>query len=49
LAVVSGTVKWLNMTNEPYAAGEPPDYNILLDGDDGNDYFDHHHHLDGVL
>ena len=40
LAVVSGTLDWLNMDNEPYSSTDSrPDYNILLRGDDGNDYF----------
>ena len=40
LAVVSGTLDWLNMDSEPYSSTDwRPDYNILLRGDDGNDYF----------
>lgn len=39
LAVVPGTVKWLNLDEKPSSYNPYPAYNILLDGDDGNDYF----------
>jgi murein DD-endopeptidase MepM/ murein hydrolase activator NlpD len=39
LAVVDGTVDWLNLTGELSSYNSFPYYNILLRGDDGNDYF----------
>lgn len=39
LAVVDGTVDWLNLTGKPSSYNNLPYYNILLRGDDGNDYF----------
>ena len=39
LAVVDGTVDWLNLTDKPSGYNNLPYYNILLHGDDGNDYF----------
>ncbi|MBN1322256.1 MAG: S-layer homology domain-containing protein [Thermoleophilia bacterium] len=39
LAVVDGTVDWLNMTGQLSSYNNLPYYNILLRGDDGNDYF----------
>ncbi len=39
LAVVDGTVDWLNLTGQLSSYNNLPYYNILLRGDDGNDYF----------
>ena len=39
LAVVDGTVDWLNLTGKLSSYNNLPYYNILLHGDDGNDYF----------
>jgi murein DD-endopeptidase MepM/ murein hydrolase activator NlpD len=39
LAVVDGTVDWLNLTGKLSSYNSLPYYNILLHGDDGNDYF----------
>ncbi len=39
LAVVDGTVDWLNLTGKLSSYNNLPYYNILLRGDDGNDYF----------
>lgn len=39
LAVVDGTVDWLNLTGKLSSYNSLPYYNILLRGDDGNDYF----------
>ncbi|MGI5940495.1 MAG: S-layer homology domain-containing protein [Thermoleophilia bacterium] len=39
LAVVDGTVAWLNLTGKLSSYNNLPYYNILLRGDDGNDYF----------
>ncbi|MFH1834417.1 MAG: M23 family metallopeptidase, partial [bacterium] len=39
LAVVDGVLDWLNLTGKPSSYNNLPYYNILLRGDDGNDYF----------
>lgn len=39
LAVVDGTVDWLNLTGKLSSYNNLPYYNLLLHGDDGNDYF----------
>jgi len=39
LAVVDGTIDWLNLTGKLSSYNSLPYYNILLRGDDGNDYF----------
>ena len=39
LAVVDGTAEWLNLTGELSSYNARPYYNLLLRGDDGNDYF----------
>jgi len=39
LAVVDGTVDWLNLNGQLSSYNNLPYYNILLRGDDGNDYF----------
>ena len=39
LAVVDGKVDWLNLTGKLSSYNSLPYYNILLRGDDGNDYF----------
>jgi len=39
LAVVPGTLDWLNLTGKTSSYNNLPYYNILLRGDDGNDYF----------
>ena len=39
LAVVDGTLDWLNLTGKLSSYNNLPYYNILLRGDDGNDYF----------
>jgi hypothetical protein len=39
LAVVDGTLDWMNMTGKLSSYNNLPYYNILLRGDDGNDYF----------
>jgi len=39
LAVVPGTLDWLNLTGKLSSYNNKPYYNILLRGDDGNDYF----------
>ncbi|NLE74136.1 MAG: peptidoglycan DD-metalloendopeptidase family protein [Actinobacteria bacterium] len=39
VAVVSGTVDWLNFTGKPARENPYPEYYLLLHGDDGNDYF----------
>jgi len=39
LAVVDGTLDWLNLTGKLSSYNDLPYYNILLRGDDGNDYF----------
>ncbi len=39
LAVVDGTVEWLNMEAEVSSYNGVPSFNIMLRGDDGNDYF----------
>jgi murein DD-endopeptidase MepM/ murein hydrolase activator NlpD len=39
LAVVDGKVDWLNLTGKLSSYNNLPYYNILLRGDDGNDYF----------
>jgi S-layer homology domain/Peptidase family M23 len=39
LAVVDGTVDWLNLTGKHSSYNQFAYYNILLHGDDGNDYF----------
>lgn len=39
LAVVDGTVDWLNLTGQLSSYNNLPYYNLLLHGDDGNDYF----------
>lgn len=39
LAVVDGTLDWMNLTGRPSSFNNFPFYNILLRGDDGNDYF----------
>ena len=39
LAVVPGTLDWLNLTGKLSSYNGLPYYNILLRGDDGNDYF----------
>lgn len=39
LAVVDGTVDWLNLTGKVSSYNGLPYYNLLLRGDDGNDYF----------
>ena len=39
LAVVDGTLDWLNLTGKLSSYNGLPYYNILLRGDDGNDYF----------
>ncbi len=39
LAVVDGTIDWLNLTGKLSSYNNLPYYNILLRGDDGNDYF----------
>ena len=39
LAVVDGKVDWLNLSGQPSSYNSLPYYNILLRGDDGNDYF----------
>ncbi|MBC7294550.1 MAG: peptidoglycan DD-metalloendopeptidase family protein, partial [Thermoleophilia bacterium] len=38
LAVVDGTVDWLNLTGKLSSYNNQPYYNLLLRGDDGNDY-----------
>jgi murein DD-endopeptidase MepM/ murein hydrolase activator NlpD len=39
LAVTDGTIDWLNTTGKLSSYNNLPYYNILLRGDDGNDYF----------
>ena len=39
LAVVDGTLDWMNFTGQLSSYNNLPYYNILLRGDDGNDYF----------
>jgi hypothetical protein len=39
LAVVDGTLDWMNFTGKLSSYNNQPYYNILLRGDDGNDYF----------
>jgi hypothetical protein len=39
VAVVDGKVDWLNLTGKLSSYNNLPYYNILLRGDDGNDYF----------
>ncbi len=39
LAVVDGTLDWLNLTGKLSSYNGLPYYNLLLRGDDGNDYF----------
>ena len=39
LAVVDGTIDWLNLTGQLSSFNGHPYYNTLLRGDDGNDYF----------
>ncbi len=39
LAVADGTADWLNLTGKLSSYNNLPYYNILLRGDDGNDYF----------
>jgi hypothetical protein len=39
LAVVDGQVDWLNLTGKLSSYNNLPYYNLLLRGDDGNDYF----------
>ena len=39
LAVVGGKLDWLNLTGKLSSYNNQPYYNILLRGDDGNDYF----------
>ena len=39
LAVVDGKLDWLNLTGKLSSYNNLPYYNILLRGDDGNDYF----------
>ncbi len=39
LAVVDGKMDWLNLTGKLSSYNNLPYYNILLRGDDGNDYF----------
>ena len=39
LAVVDGKADWLNLTGKLSSYNNLPYYNILLRGDDGNDYF----------
>ncbi len=39
LAVVDGTLDWMNLTGDLSSYNSQPYYNILLRGDDGNDYF----------
>jgi len=39
LAVVGGEIDWLNLTGKLSTYNNLPYYNILLRGDDGNDYF----------
>ncbi|MHB8868273.1 MAG: S-layer homology domain-containing protein [Thermoleophilia bacterium] len=39
LAVVDGTLDWMNLTGKLSSYNGLPYYNILLRGDDGNDYF----------
>lgn len=39
VAVVDGTIDWLNTTGKLSSYNNLPYYNILLRGDDGNDYF----------
>ena len=39
LAVVAGTLDWMNMSGKTSSYNGLPYYNILLRGDDGNDYF----------
>ena len=39
LAVVDGTLDWMNTTGKLSSYNNLPYYNILLRGDDGNDYF----------
>jgi murein DD-endopeptidase MepM/ murein hydrolase activator NlpD len=39
LAVVDGKIDWLNLTGKLSSYNNLPYYNILLRGDDGNDYF----------
>ena len=39
LAVVDGKIDWLNLTGQLSSYNSLPYYNILLRGDDGNDYF----------
>jgi murein DD-endopeptidase MepM/ murein hydrolase activator NlpD len=39
LAVVDGKVDWLNLTGQLSSYNNLPYYNLLLRGDDGNDYF----------
>ncbi|MBN1629751.1 MAG: S-layer homology domain-containing protein [Thermoleophilia bacterium] len=39
IAVVDGKLDWLNTTGKPSSYNNLPYYNILLRGDDGNDYF----------
>ncbi|GAB4246103.1 MAG: hypothetical protein Kow00122_03110 [Thermoleophilia bacterium] len=39
VAVVDGTLDWMNMDEEPTSYNGVPSYNILLRGDDGNIYF----------
>jgi hypothetical protein len=39
VAVVDGTLDWMNFTGKLSSYNNQPYYNILLRGDDGNDYF----------
>ncbi|MCZ7664055.1 MAG: peptidoglycan DD-metalloendopeptidase family protein [Thermoleophilia bacterium] len=39
LAVVGGTLDWMNLSGKTSSYNGLPYYNILLRGDDGNDYF----------
>ena len=39
IAVVDGKLDWLNTSGKPSSYNNLPYYNILLRGDDGNDYF----------
>ena len=39
LAVVDGTLDWMNFTGKLSSYNNQPYYNLLLRGDDGNDYF----------
>ncbi|MHB0980000.1 MAG: S-layer homology domain-containing protein [Thermoleophilia bacterium] len=39
LAVVDGTLDWMNLTGKLSSYNGLPYYNLLLRGDDGNDYF----------